>query len=34
MAESAGARDQELRSTRRATGEAHSLATTIPRLIL
>src|SRR3954464_7552102 len=34
MAESAGARDQELRSTRRATGEAHSLAVAIPRLIL
>src|SRR3954451_10662340 len=34
MAESASARDQELQSTRRATGEAHSLAATIPRLIL
>lgn len=34
MAESAGARDQELQSTRRATGQAHSLAATIPRLIL
>src|SRR5947199_10399503 len=34
MAESANARDQELRSTRRATGEAHSLAVAIPRLIL
>src|SRR3954468_11263436 len=34
MAESASARDQELQSTRRATGEAHSLAAKIPRLIL
>src|SRR5215813_5411512 len=34
MAEGANARDQELQSTRRATGEAHSLAATIPRLIL
>jgi len=34
MAEGVSAREQELESTRRATGEAHSLAATIPRLIL
>src|SRR3954470_12702990 len=34
MAESASARDQELQSTRRATGEAHALAATMPRLIM
>src|SRR5215813_4924237 len=34
MAEGANARDQELQSTRRATGEAHSLAATLPRLVL
>ena len=34
MAEATGARDHELEATRRATGEGHSLAATIPRLIL
>jgi uncharacterized protein (DUF58 family) len=34
MAQALGAREQELGSTRRAVGEAHSLAATIPRLIL
>jgi uncharacterized protein (DUF58 family) len=34
MAEAASGRDQELEATRRATGAARSLATTIPRLIL
>jgi uncharacterized protein (DUF58 family) len=34
MAEATSAREHELDATRRATGEAHSLAATIPRLIL
>src|SRR5919198_2941879 len=34
MAQAPSAREQELGSTRRAVGEAHSLAATIPRLIL
>src|SRR5499426_1833008 len=34
MAETTGAREHEVEATRRATGEAHSLAATIPRLIL
>jgi uncharacterized protein (DUF58 family) len=34
MAQALSAREQELGSTRRAVGEAHSLAATIPRLIL
>src|SRR2546421_3353129 len=34
MAQALSAREQETGSTRRAVGEAHSLAATIPRLIL
>src|SRR5499426_2743540 len=34
MAETTGAREHEVEATRRATGEAHSLAASIPRLIL
>src|SRR5262244_1776103 len=34
MAEATGASEHELEATRRATGEAHSLAASIPRLIL